>query len=304
MKLKREIALNKLFNLPVITGLFFAYVSIGFLFYGDVGLGIVCGVIALALIIAPCLATPVCYLFDTDGVTLCYVFFPNERYLWENVSDIDVRYDVNTASPGGVRSSMLDLLCGHVFSIIGTVEGEPKFYMRGYIRKSFRTKRLLEKYWDGTITGYLLEDVKEWFNKRMRKKEDKILRHFTDEVVTMEREVRAYFREIIAPYKDKASECGLELRTEYLYVTEDIEEYKSRPQERYTYTANIEISRPGETDENRIICLWVELLYVRLGKTAYRGVRNKFIAEELESELADTLNEIKKIGIDAYLEEE
>lgn len=303
MKKKREIALNKLFNLPVIIGLFFAYVSIDFLFYGDVGLGIVVGVIALALIIAPCLATPICYLFDTDGVTLCYVFFSNERYLWENVSDIEVRYDVNTASFFR-NGSVLDLLCGHVFEISGTVEGELKFYMRGYIRKSFKTKRLLEKYWDGTITGYLLEDAKEWFNKRIRKKEDKILRHFTDEAVTMEREVRAYFREIIPPYKDKARECGLELRTEYLYVTKDIEEYKSRPHKGYTYTANIEISRPGETDENRIICVWVELLYVRLGKTAYRGVRNKSIAEELESELADALNEIKEIGIDAYLEEE
>ena len=45
--------------------------------------------------------------------------------------------------------------------------------MNGYIRKTFRTKYLLEKYWDGTITGYLFEDVKNWINKRKKRKKSK-----------------------------------------------------------------------------------------------------------------------------------
>ena len=38
--------------------------------------------------------------------------------------------------------------------------------MNGNMRKSFRNKKLLEQYWDGTITGYMFENVKKWFQKR------------------------------------------------------------------------------------------------------------------------------------------
>lgn len=72
-----------------------------------------------------------------------YVFLPNERYLWRNIRAIEVSDDGTNSS----QSPWFDLLFGKVFAISGHVEGELHFYMNGHIRKSWRTKRLLEEYW-------------------------------------------------------------------------------------------------------------------------------------------------------------
>jgi hypothetical protein len=59
----------------------------------------------------------------------------------------------------------------------------------------------------------------------------------------------------------------------------------------------------NETDENKIVIVSVDLLYVRLGKTSYRGVKNEHAQEELQMTISDVLNEINKIGIEAYNKE-
>lgn len=67
----------------------------------------------------------------------------------------------------------------------------------------------------------------------------------------------------------------LEINAQYIYVTEVFDEYKSRPDERYAHTLYLEIARPNERNEERIIVECVALIYVMLGKTAYKGVLNK-----------------------------
>jgi len=65
-----------------------------------------------------------------------------------------------------------------------------------------------------------------------------------------------------------------------------------------------EIAHANEDDEARTVAVSVDLLYVRLGKTAYRGVKNEHAQEELQFSLSDVLNEIHKNGIETYCRNE
>ena len=277
--------------------MFLLWVSIEFLIDNDITWAVGLGLAALLFIIIPAIFTPFCYAFDSEGVSLCYVFLPVERYLWKDIHAIEVEdTSINTAS----SANIFQFFYANVFSIKGKNVGKSRFYMNGNIRKSFRTKYLLEKYWDGTITGYLFEDAKKWINKRRAKKQSQVKAHLTDEIVPMEREIRAETREWLKPFIAQAKQYNLDIKTKYFYITEDFEELYSRPKEGYTYTLVAEIAHYNETDENRIITVSIDLLYVRLGKTSYRGVKNKHIKEEFEFTFSDVLNEIRQNGIEIY----
>ena len=295
MNKRKQIALNKLFNLCIVFGLFLAWMSVEFFKDRETSWGIGFCVAALIIIIPALIFTPYCYTFDSEGVSLCYLFLPVERYLWKDVYAIEVDLK-NTAT----RTSFFSLFYSSVFNIKGKNVGNLRFYMNGHIRKSFRTKRLLEKYWDGTITGYLFEDVKKAINKRKAKKQAQIKAHLTDEVVIMEREIRAEIRECLIPLIELAKQYNLDIKKKFFYVTEDFEELKSRSHEGYTYTLIVEIAHPNESDEDRIVMLSVDLIYVRLGKSSYRGVLNECAKEELTSVVSEALDEINKNGIESY----
>ncbi len=290
MNIKKQYAFNKLFNICMFLGLFFLLASILFFMENDISFGISLGIISVFIIVFSSLFTPCYYAFDIEGVSLCYVFLPNERYLWKDIHAIEVEFN-------SVRSNFLSLIYASVFHIKGVNVGKTRFYMHGNIRKSFRTKYLFEKYWDGTITGYLFEDVKKWFAKRKTKKQKQIEAHLTNEIVQLEREVRAEVREWIKPFIIKAKQQNIEIKTKYLYITKDFEELKSRPKNGYTYTLIAEISTANEIDENRIFVVSVDLLYVRLGKTSYHGVNNKNAKDELSFGISDALKEIINIQI-------
>lgn len=300
MKKRKQIALNKLFNFCIILGLLFAWGSIDLFLDNANAWGLGFGIVALLFIVLPAIFTPYCYSFDDEGVSLCYVFLPVERYLWKNIHAIEVD-DIKFGTSSQVN--IFDFFYSSVFCIKGTNIGKNTFNVKGHIRKSFRTKRLIEKYWDGTIEGLMFEDFKNWLSKHKHKKQQEIKVHLKDEIVPMEREIRAQMRDWLNPLIAEAKQHNLELKAEYYYITKNFDELLSRPKEGYTYTLVVEISHFGETDENRIIVASVDLLYVRLGKMAYRGVKNKHIQEEFQTSVCCTLNEICKNGIDKYCEE-
>ena len=109
--------------------------------------------------------------------------------------------------------------------------------------------------------------------------------------------MRARVREWLPPFAAQAKQQDIELKTEYLYITKDFDELKSRPKEGYTYTLTIEIAHPNETNEDHIYVVSVDLLYVRLGKTAYRGVTNEHAEEELRLTLDEGLKTVSKLSI-------
>ena len=173
--------------------------------------------------------------------------------------------------------------------------------MDGKIHKNRRTKRLLETYWDGTVSGYFFEGLRKWWQSRREKRENEIRQHRTDEVVPMERAVRAETRSALALCAAQAAQLGLKLRIKFYYETEDQEEVHSRPRGNYVYTALVELCRPGETDESKIIATSAGLFHVRLGKTAYRGVKEDAALYDLRQEVSEMLEEVRKNGFEALL---
>jgi hypothetical protein len=285
MKKRKQIAFNRFFIFMFIISLLFGYISVAGFAAKDVGGGILFCFVAL-IFITLSIFSPCYYVFDSEGVSICYVFLPCERYLWKNIYAIDVQF-----KSYGHRPSIFF----RVFCISGSNEGKLRFYMNGIIVKSIRTKRLLEKYWDGQIQGYLIDSIKAWFRKRKQKAEAEIAAHLTDEIVPLERETRAEAREWLAPYVAQAKQNDIYIKSKYCYVTKDFEESNSRPDEGYTYKLILEIAHDGETDEDRITVVNVDLLYVRLGKTSYRGVKNKFAEEEIELTISKAFEELDEM---------
>lgn len=296
---KGQIALNRLFNLFVIVGLLFLFGSYSLIKEKEIGFGIGIGLLGLFFLIVPIITMPYYYYFDNDGISAHYLLFPQERYRWNNIYAITVTNDSSHH-----RSLLFDLIFSGVFEISGKVEGKRRFYMQSHIRKSRRTKRLIEKYWDGKVTGYFLENCKSWLDKCRKKKAAQIQAHLTDEVVPMERKTRAAVRAMIKPYIVEAKLYGLELRTRFVYVTKDFYELKSRPNAGYTYTVITDILHQGETDESRIVSVSADLLFVRLGRKAYRGVVNRDAEKEFPDMLEETLREIKENGIEVFHQNE
>lgn len=286
MKDRQQFAFNRLFNLFVIVGVLFGAGAIVVLLEQEWSLSIGLGIFALFFFAAALLATPYCYRFDSEGVTICYVFFQDERYLWVNIHTITV-----TDDDGDSHNIFFDWLFSRVFAIKGKVEGEHRTYMRGHIQKSGRAKRLLEKYWDGTIIGYWGER-----NKNRKRKGHRAKPPQTDTIIPMEREAGANIKEWIKPFSARTAQMNLALHTKFRYITKDLEELKSRPDEGYTYTVIVEIAPPGETKQNRIVAVGADLLYVRIGKNAYQGVFNENALQELQGYLTDTLDAIQKNG--------
>lgn len=287
MNRRKQIALNKLFNTSVVLGVLSVCISIELFSCDEIIWGIILAVAACLLIFLPMIFTPCCYIFDSEGVSFCYILIPNERFLWKDIYAIEVE-DISPPYTH-MYSITLDFFYASVFGLKGSDSIKRRFFDNVHIRKSFRTKKLLEKYWDGTITGYFFEDAKKWINKRRAKKQAYVNALFTDEIVKMEREIRADTREWLKPILAQAKQNNLDVKLKYYYVTKDSKELKSRPQEGYTYSLDVEISHFNETDENRIIVVSVDLLYVRFGKSSYRGIKNKQAKEELQIEFSDVL---------------
>lgn len=293
---KRKWAWNRNLSLFVFFGLLLTALSYGAFREKEIGIGVGFGIFAALLIVAPVVLMPWCYRFDPEGVSICYLFLSQERYLWKNVRCVCV---VQAISDNGRQFLFLRDL-----QIQGNVEGKSRFYMDGRISKTRRTKRLIEKYWDGTIEGYWHDEVqavKKWWHKRTNKKQKQ--QYLTDEIVLMERQARGSLRLWLEPFAAEAAQSGLEVQTQYLYITKDEEEHRSRPRENHTYTALIRISYPGETNEERIGVLDIELLHVRLGKKAYRGVMNPQAESELESAFGEMLTQVREKGFEDYLQE-
>ncbi|MBP3329862.1 MAG: hypothetical protein J6L89_03410 [Clostridia bacterium] len=291
---KKQIALNKWFNFDALSGV--CLVLFGCFFIGSEEKSLGALVIAGGIFIftVALVAEPICYVFDSSGVSLIFAFYKKERYLWKNIRFIRIGYN----STGHKLS--IPTPSGSTFVFDGKVEGEEKWYMKHYVRKSIRTKHLIEKYWDGTVTGYEFENIKKKIEKWQGKKEKQIDAHFADEVVKAEREARARIREAAKPYIEKAKTYNLDMKVKFYYVTSDGEELNSRPEDGYIYTACAEISHSGETDEDRVVMTDEDLLYVRMTKTGYKYSENKKSAVTFTDALETVISVINEKGIEYY----
>lgn len=284
----REFAIDKLFVLFIIVGII--CIDVAFVTFDENDAGFFIFLLLLGLFFISCgiFTTPYGYFFDKYGVSARYVFYPEERYLWRNI-----HYIMITDDSSSNRNPIFDLIFSRVFEIGGALEGKKRFYMNGHIRKSRRIRKLIEKYWDGTIT-------KEGRENKKKSKKTKELKLLSDEVAALERTLRAKSKQWIEEFREEAKSMGLELRCEYIYTTPDLDEKNSRPNSPYKYTMMTEICKVGEKDEDKTVLIDADLLMVRLGKRAYRGVENKKAEGEFRSIMRETLDEIEKKGIEVY----
>ena len=244
LKVKKQIALNKIFNFFVVIDVLLSIMTWACIEEKWIGGIIGFGIIAVAAWAITTLFVPCCYVFDQNGVSIVYIFLLNERYLWKKINSIEVDY-----KSCGRHARQMFLYS--VFDIFGESESENHFYMVSNITKSLRSERLIKKYWSGTITGYFWEDTKAWLDRKKAKKEKVIKQHFTDQIVPMERELRATTREFLAFFVEKARSLGLHLSAEYIYVTKKGESLNSRPKSHYTYTLVLKIAPSDESGNKR-----------------------------------------------------
>lgn len=290
---KKRLAVNPRFVFDAFLEIIALCLSVACFCVDERGTGIFFAVF-LAVGIMGMLFEPCCYAFDRDAITIHYVLLKKEKYLWKNINHVNFHY----FSEYSARDIIF--LSHYVFEIDGKIEGEEKWYMKHYVRKSRKTKKLMEQYWDE-----IFESDFEKFKKKVRKnriEKKKIDEHFADEVVKAEREVRARLRECAKPYIEKAREHNLYIKLRFYYVTENGKELTFRPEEWYAYTACVEISYIGETDEDKRVFADEELLYVKLGKNGYKYTEVKGFEESFIDVLEDTLSTIIEKGIDFYCE--
>ncbi|MBE6673288.1 MAG: hypothetical protein E7599_07210 [Ruminococcaceae bacterium] len=288
MKQNKQYAINRLFFFFIIIGILLGVTTVP-MAMEELSLGIIMGIMAACTLITPFILMPTYYAFDKEGVTLCYLLLPSERYLWKNVTAVTVHIDPKSMG------------LANFFLLEGTSEGTRRFYMDSHIRKSGRTKRLLEKYWHKKIGGYYFAELKSKSKRRLEKEELATKAHLTDEIVQTERNARAEARRVLQPLSVKAEELGLSLNYEFLFLTSDLELHKRRPTSDYDYTAAIELSLPEESDEARILCLDARLLQVHLTKKAYQGTEIENALVQMEDELEKAFTKIRKYGFEQYL---
>ncbi len=201
---------------------------------------------------------------------------------------------METQYDGGIRVGLIGFLFSYVFYICGTPEGKERFYMRGEMRKSFRTKRLIKKYWNGNIDGKISKKTLKEITKKGVP---------ADEVAALERKMRNKVKKALEDLTFRAENDGLELKYKYIYMKSDGQELDARPIDDCTYMTLVEISHYGETDESRIVQMSVDLVYERIGKSAYVGVENENAEIELNESVSDILREIKENGIEVYCDD-
>ena len=292
---EKQRAVNKWF-------VFWTLMSVGTVLFGSAfinseerSLGIFGFVAGVFFFIVALVAEPVFYVFDSESVSLIYAFRKKECYLWKNVRSIRESY----RSVGTGHTLSIPTPSEKVFLLDAKVEGEEKWYTQGYVRKSFRTEKLMEKYW-GVVEESDFSKFKKKIEKWQGKKRKQIDAHFTDEAVRCERESRAKIRDITKPVIEKAKNHNIDIKVKFFYVTSSGEELTSRPDEGYRYTACAEISYIGETDEDRIVVTDEDLLFVRFSKTGYKCTENKKSAESFKDTLEEVTATIREKGIEFY----
>ena len=104
---------------------------------GSIGIGIGMAFFGALFFVIPLCFMPLFYRFDSEGVSLKYLFLSEERDLWRNVWSIHLTDDSTSTSIFNIFFM--------VFQINGQVECKHRRYMEGKIQKSIRTKHLIEK---------------------------------------------------------------------------------------------------------------------------------------------------------------
>ncbi len=271
----KKIVPNKYFIISLLTSLLIFFICFFLVETNEIIDKILFFIIGIALFIGTAFLFPVVYIFTEESIAIKYVFLKPEIYLWKNIYDIEISYNVS-------KDSFFP-----TYKIKGEPEGELKSYMIGEVAKSFVAKKLINEYWDGIIS-----------TPKTRKNPQPInINLDTTEISLQENEMSQKAQEWIKPLEAIANQKELNIKTRFAYFDEDYNESTERPIGKYQYLVIVKISKNGETDPEKFIEISADLLNVYPTKTAYRGVEYKLAKEELEF----FFNDINENGIEEYL---
>ncbi|MBQ8309775.1 MAG: hypothetical protein IJX80_02025 [Clostridia bacterium] len=134
----RVLALNTHLVFYMLMTLLFLTLSVGCFHEREIGIGIILLLVSFLGVFVSVIS-PVCYLFSAKSVTIVYVLGDREIISWLQVRDV-VLY-------GSFLSKHDPLPYYH----LSYGHKKTKFYVNGEIVKTRKTKRLMKKYYKGTI---------------------------------------------------------------------------------------------------------------------------------------------------------
>lgn len=283
-EMKKSFAVDPRFFLMVFCTLVAALFTAAGVSEGDALPALTIGGLLTLLFAFGSVIIPKLYVADEKGISIYYLPFVKEYFKWNEIKRIKIKKSYS-------RSIIFDFLWKE-YEIIPIKEKRYKgskyhsIFHSSEISRTFLTRRMIKKYWDGNIE----DDSFSWFKKHFSKEKDKTVRYDLTEVKQKEKSARDMLKQTVSQYESKATLYGKTIDASCTYFTDD-EDLGSRPKENYSYVAEIFVEK--ENDEDNSFYITVELLFVSYGKKSVKITENKKAFDEI----ADRLNEaIEKAG--------
>ncbi|MBR3816995.1 MAG: hypothetical protein IKJ27_09745 [Clostridia bacterium] len=269
--MKKSFALDSRLFLFVLCLLFAGLMTVISLQDGEKGFSLFCGMLTLMFVFGV-ITAPKLYIADEEGFSIYYLPFVKEYFKWNDIKRIKIK-------KSNSRSIIFDFLWRE-YEIVPTKEKRYKgskyhsIFHSSEISRTFLTKRIIEKYWEGTIEDNSLS----WFKKRFSNKESGKIKYELTEVKEKEKWARESLNRIAQQYESKASLSGKTIDTSCTYFV-DGEDFKSRPKENYSYAAGVFVEK--ENDEERSFYIKQEILFVSYGKKQIKIIENNGAFDEI-----------------------
>ncbi len=280
--MKKSFAMDPRFFLMIIVTCFFGVMTYGGILDGDVGPALIVGGAITLLFIFGIVIIPKFSVADEEGVSIYYLPFVKESYKWSEIRKIEIVEDRS------YRKTCLDYFW-KVYKIVPMKEQNYKgskyhsFFHSSEIFKTFLSKRMLKKYWNGAIE----DDSFSWFKKHCTKTKKNVKYDLT-EVRQKEKAVRDSLKSTVAQYEAKAKLYGKTIDASCTYFIDD-EDFGSRPKENYSYVAEIFVEK--ENDEENIFYIKAEILFVRYGKSNVKITENKSAFDEIANKINEAIED-------------
>lgn len=251
---------------------------------GDTGFALLGGILTLVFIFGTVIA-PKLYIADEEGISLYYLPFVKEYFKWNEIKRIKIKKSYS-------RSIIFDFLWKE-YEIIPIKEKRNKgskyhsIFHGSEISRTFLTRRMIKKYWDGNIE----DDSFSWFKKRFSKEKDVKIKYDLTEVKQKEKWARDMLKQIAAQYESKAALYEKTIDASCTYFTDE-DDFNSRPKENYSYVAEIFVEK--ENDEKSSFYITAELLFVSYGKKSMKITQNKNAFDEIAEKINEAIEQTEK----------
>lgn len=279
--LKKSFALDSRLFLFVLCLLFAGLMTVISLQDGEKGFSLFCGMLTLMFVFGV-ITAPKLYIADEEGLSIYYLPFVKEYFKWNDIKRIKIK-------KSNSRSIIFDFLWRE-YEIVPTKEKRYKgskyhsIFHSSEISRTFLTKRMIEKYWEGTIE----DDSLSWFKKRFSNKESGKIKYELTEVKEKEKWARQSLKQIVMQYERKAELHGKTIDASCTYFIDD-DDFSNRPQENYSYVAEVFVEK--ENDEERSFYIKQEILFVSYGKKQIKIIENNGAFDEISKLINEAIEQ-------------